>query len=95
MRLRPDWPAGTSVGPSMPTCPIVALPSRAFSQGDEAFEIVGGQRVEIQGCSADNGGAALRRGRCSDQGDRDQSTLMFAARMTLAHFSVVSARSLA
>src|SRR5262249_18629541 len=39
-------------------------------------------------CSAD-------AGRCADQGDRDQSTLMFAARMTLAHFSVVSARSLA
>jgi hypothetical protein len=36
-----------------------------------------------------------QRGCCADQGDRDQSTLMFAARMTLAHFSVVSARSLA
>jgi hypothetical protein len=44
---------------------------------------------------ADNGGVALRRGRRVGQGDRDQSTLMFAARMTLAHFSVVSARSLA
>jgi hypothetical protein len=52
-------------------------------------------RAEIQGRSADNGGAALQRGRCADQGDRNQSTLMFAARMTLAHFSVVSARSLA
>src|SRR5947207_7883420 len=49
----------------------------------------------MQGCSADNGGAALKRRRCADQGDHDQSTLMFAARTTLAHFSVVSARSLA
>ena len=53
--------------------------------------------LSAAGCplSAINGREQLKRGRCADQGDRDQSTLMFAARMTLAHFSVVSVRSFA
>jgi hypothetical protein len=41
-------------------------------------------------------GHCLTSARCTRRASyRDQSTLMFAARMTLAHFSVVSARSLA
>jgi hypothetical protein len=64
---------------------------------DVRFTPESGHHKPLWGCPlcAINGREQLKRGRCADQGDRDQSTLMFAARMTLAHFSVVSVRSLA
>lgn len=85
---------GCSMGMSVVLAPRRSLTSCRAAMSPRA-DVHARPRVEIQGCSADNGGAAPKRGRCADQGDRDQSTLMFAARMTLAHFSVVSARSLA
>ena len=83
---------GCSMGMSAVLAPRRSLTSCRAAMSPRA-DVHARPRVEIQGCG--QWWCSAEAGRCADQSDRDQSTLMFAARMTLAHFSVVSARSLA